>query len=117
MQQAIEDCGRDYRVAENRTPFAVDLVRSQDDAAPFVSCADQSEEDCRAEFIERQISHLVYDEHLGREIDSQPPVETSLPIRPPQIRYQIVSGHKVGRSVTPTCDTKFMLYQRGGQYT
>ena len=53
VQQAIQNRGRDDRVAEDRAPFAVTLVGCQDDAAPFVTCADQLEEDRRAEFIQR----------------------------------------------------------------
>src|SRR5580765_6446157 len=39
VQQAVEDRGRDDRVTEDRAPFAVALVGSQDDAAPFVARA------------------------------------------------------------------------------
>src|SRR5438128_9626880 len=95
MQQAIEDRRRDNRVTEDRTPFTVALVGSQNDAASFVAGADQLKEDRRAELIERQISPFIDDEYLGREIDSQPPVEASFAVRPPQVGHQIVSRHTV----------------------
>ena len=44
MQQAVEDPGRDDRVAEDRTPLAIAFVRSQKNAAPFITGADQLEE-------------------------------------------------------------------------
>ena len=45
VQQAVEDRRRDDRVAEDRSPIAVALVGSQNDAASFVARADQLEED------------------------------------------------------------------------
>src|SRR6185437_15217906 len=54
MQQAIED-----RVAEDRTPFAIAFVRSQDDAALFIAGADELKENSRTQLIQRQITHLV----------------------------------------------------------
>lgn len=53
VQQTIEDGGGDDRVAEDRTPFAVALVGSENDAASFVTGADELKEDCRAEFVQR----------------------------------------------------------------
>src|SRR6202012_2094863 len=62
VQQAVEDrCGGD-RVAEDRTPFAVAFVGSENDAAPFVAGADELEENGCAQIVQRQISHLVDDE-------------------------------------------------------
>src|SRR3982751_6272178 len=49
MQQAIEDRGRDDRVAEDRTPLAIAFVRSQDDAASFITGADELKENRRAQ--------------------------------------------------------------------
>ena len=107
MQQAVEDRGRDDRVAEDRAPFAVALVGRQDDAAPFVTRADQLKEDRRAEIIQWQISHLVDDEHLRCEIDSKPSVEASFTIGPAQV------GHQGGVSNRRTAITRAAL--RGGR--
>src|SRR5947209_15968049 len=62
MQQAIEDRGRDDRVAEDRTPLAIAFVRSQDDAASFITGADQLEENSCPQLIQRQIPHLINDQ-------------------------------------------------------
>ena len=75
MQQAIEDRGRDDRVAEDRTPLAIAFVRSQDDAASFITGADQLEENSCTQLIQRQIPHLIDDQHLRSQVDSQPAVQ------------------------------------------
>ena len=95
MEQAVEDRSRDDRVAEDRAPFAVALVRSENDASSFVTGADQLEENRRAQIVERQISHLVDDEDFRGQIDSQPAIQPSFALSSPQIRHQIVSSHEV----------------------
>ena len=59
MQQPIQDRRRDNRIAEDGTPFAVALVGSQNDAAPFVASADQLKEDRRTDLVQWQISHFI----------------------------------------------------------
>ena len=44
MQQAIQNGGRDDRVSENRTPVSIAVVGGKDDAAPFIPCTRQLEE-------------------------------------------------------------------------
>src|ERR1700761_2775510 len=68
MQQAVEDRSGDDRIAEDRTPFAVTLIGSENDAAPFVSSADELEENGRAQIVQRQISHLVDDEDFRSKV-------------------------------------------------
>src|ERR1700744_2748656 len=58
VQQAIEDCGGDDRVAEDRTPLAVAFVGRENDAAPFVAGADELEENRRSQIVQGQIYHL-----------------------------------------------------------
>jgi hypothetical protein len=50
---------RCVRLAENRTPFAIAFVRSQDDAAPFIAGADELKENSRTQLIQWQITHFV----------------------------------------------------------
>ena len=95
MQQAVEDRGRDDRVGENRTPFAIAFVRSQDDAAPFIAGADQLKENSRTQLIQWQITHLVDDRHLWGEIDAQPAVQAAFSVSASEIGYQIVRCHEV----------------------
>src|SRR5947208_16960187 len=85
VQQAIEDRGSDDRVAEDRAPFAVALVGSQNDAAPLLTGADQLKEDRRAELVQRQISHFVDDEDVGGKIEPQPSVEASSTVGTPEV--------------------------------
>src|SRR5689334_4054680 len=68
MEQSVEDGGRDDRIAENRAPVAVALIARQDDAASFVTSADELEEDGCTEVVQRQVAHLVDDQHLRREV-------------------------------------------------
>ena len=96
MQQTVEDGCCDDRVAEDRTPFAVAFVRSENDAASFVAGADELEENRRAQIVQRQISHLVDDEDLRRKIDAQAPIKPAFPVSAPEIGDQIVRGHEVG---------------------
>jgi len=49
VRQAIQDRRGDDRVAEDRAPLAITLVRGQDDAAPLIARADQLKEDRRAQ--------------------------------------------------------------------
>jgi hypothetical protein len=51
MQQTIKDGRGDDRIAEDRTPFAVALVGSENDAAPLIAGADELEEDRRTELV------------------------------------------------------------------
>src|SRR5579863_3558181 len=95
MEQAVEDRSRDDRIAEDRAPFAVALVRSENDASSFITGADQLEENRRAQIVEWQISHLVNNEDFGCEIDSQAAIQPSFAVSSPQIGHQIVSGHEV----------------------
>src|SRR5579863_9786814 len=66
MQQAVQYGRRDDRVAENRPPFAVALVGSENDAASFVAGTDELKEDRCAQIVQRQISHFVDDQDLRR---------------------------------------------------
>src|SRR5580658_6036767 len=85
VQQPVEDRGGDDRVAEDRTPFAVALVGSENDAASFVTGADELKEDRRAELVQRQVSHLIDDEDFGGKINAQPPVEPAFPVSTAEI--------------------------------
>ena len=95
MQKAIEDRRRDDGVAEDRTPFAVAFIRSENDAAPFVAGADELKEDRRAQIVQRQISHLIDDEDLRSKVNAQAPVESALPVSAPEIGDQIVGGYEM----------------------
>src|SRR5271165_6459138 len=95
VQEPVEDRGGDDRIAEDRTPFAVALVGSENDTASLVTGADELKEDGRAEFVQRQISHLIDDKDLGREVDAQSPVEPAFPISAAEIGHQIVRRHEV----------------------
>ena len=85
MQQAIEDRGGDDRVAEDRTPLAIAFVGSQDNAASFITGADQLEENSGAQLIQWQIPHLIDDQHLRSQVDSQPAVQPALSIRASEV--------------------------------
>src|SRR5215469_4353637 len=64
MQQTVEDGCGDDRITEDRAPLAVAFIRGQNDAASFVTSADQLEEDRRSQIVERQIAHFIDDEDL-----------------------------------------------------
>ena len=70
VQQSVEDGCCDDRVAEDRSPLAVALVRSEYDGASFIACADKLEEDSCAEIVQRQVSHFVNDQNLGNDVDA-----------------------------------------------
>ena len=53
MQQPVQNRCRDDRVPKDRTPVSVALVRSQNDAASFVTRADQLEEDRGSQIVQR----------------------------------------------------------------
>src|SRR5947207_6532880 len=95
MQEAVGYGGGDDRISEDRTPFAVALVGSENDAAPLVAGADKLEENRRAQVVQRQISHLVDDEDLRSQVNAQAAVEPSFPVSTPEIGEQIVRGHEV----------------------
>src|SRR5690349_13269614 len=101
MQQTIEDCRGDDRVAEDRTPFAVALVRSENDASSFVTGADQLEENRRAQIVQRQISHLVDDENLRGQVDAQPSIQPAFAVSTPEVGDQIVSRLAGSRPCRP----------------
>jgi hypothetical protein len=56
MQPLVKYGRSDDQIPEDRTPFAVAPVRCQDDAAAFVACTDELEEDGGAEIVQRQIA-------------------------------------------------------------
>jgi hypothetical protein len=95
VQQPVEDGGRNDRIAEDRTPLAVALVGSENNAASFVTGADELKEDGRAELVQRQIPHFVDDQNFGGEIDAQPPIKPAFPVSTAEIGYQIVRRHEV----------------------
>src|ERR1700722_13785468 len=55
VQQPVQDCSCDDRVSENRTPIPVALVRRQNDAASFIPCAHQLEEDRGPQIIQWKV--------------------------------------------------------------
>src|SRR5690606_1632431 len=77
MEQAIENRGGNNRIAENRAPVTIAFVRGQDDTAPFVAGTHQLEEDGGAQLVQWQVTHLIDDEDLGRQVHAHPPVETA----------------------------------------
>src|ERR1700741_3792248 len=74
MQQSIQNGGRDDRVSEDRTPVPVALVRSQDDAASFVPCTHQLEENRGPQIIQRQVTDFVDHQNFPRQINVPPAV-------------------------------------------
>ena len=59
----------DDRVAEDRSPFPVTLVGSENDTTSFVTGADKLEEDRCAQVVKRQVTHFVDHQHLRSQID------------------------------------------------
>ena len=68
MKQSIQNRGCDDCIAEDRTPLAIALVGNKYDAASFVAGADELKENRRAQLIQRQIAHLINDQHLRSKI-------------------------------------------------
>ncbi len=96
VQQPVQDRGRDDRIAEDRAPIAVALVRGQDDAAPFVARADQLEEDSSRP--DRPAAGSPFRQSPapsapGTRACADP---AGLRGRPAQIGHQIVRRHEVG---------------------
>src|SRR5580693_1397445 len=96
MQQTVQNGRGNDRISKDRAPIAIAFVRSQDDTAAFVTCAYQLEKDGGAQLVQRQVSHLIDDQNLGRQVDPHPPIQTAFPICTPKISNQVVGGHEVG---------------------
>ena len=64
MQDPVQDCGSDDMVAENFSPLTVRLVRGKDRRRLLISPRNQIEEAMGSFTIERQISHLVYNQEM-----------------------------------------------------
>jgi hypothetical protein len=75
-------------VSENRAPVPVTL----DDAAPFVPCAHQLEENRGSQIIERQVTDFVDHQNFRRQVDAHTAIQLAFAIRSPQVRRQVVRG-------------------------
>jgi hypothetical protein len=71
------------------------FVGSENDAASFVTSADELKEDRCAQIVQRQISHFIDDQDPPRKKDAQAPVDRALLVSPAEIGNQIVRGHEV----------------------
>src|SRR5207244_7471352 len=96
MQEPVQYRRGDDRVAENRTPVTVALVRGQEDTAALVPPADELEEDRGPQIVQRQVTHFINHQNLGGQIDPHPPVQPTFAIGFPQVRGQIVRGDEIG---------------------
>jgi hypothetical protein len=88
MKQAIEDRGRDHGIAEHVPPFADRSIGRDQNAAPFVTAADQLEEQMRRFRLEREITQLVDDQQLGLGEVGDPLVELAVGIGFGELRDQ-----------------------------
>jgi len=95
MEQPVQDRRCDNRISKDRTPVSLAFVGSQDDAAAFVSRADQLEEDRGSEIIERQVSYFVNHQELGRQVDSHPAIQAPFTIGWSQIPRQIMGRNEI----------------------
>lgn len=95
MKQPVQDgCGND-RISEDRAPIAVAFVRSENDAASFVTGTDKLKENGCTQIIEWQVPHFVDDENFGRQIDAHAPIESAFTVSTSKIVDQIMRRHKV----------------------
>ena len=65
MRQAIEQCGRHFRIAEHAGPFTEAEVRRDRHAGALIELAEQVEEQGSAGRAERQIAELVQDYEIA----------------------------------------------------
>ena len=68
MQEAIEDGGGDYGIAEHGAPLADAAVAGDQDGTPLVAAADELEEEVRGIGLQRQVAALVNDQELGFDV-------------------------------------------------
>ncbi len=71
MQQPVEQCGGDHRVAEHLTPFGEAAVGGEHHGALLVACADQLEEQVGAFPGQGQVADLVDDQQCGPGVEAQ----------------------------------------------
>ena len=70
VEEAIEQCGGDDRVAEDVAPFREAAIRGENHGALFVAGVDQLEEEVGAAVADRQIADLVDDQQRGSAVEA-----------------------------------------------
>ena len=64
-RDAVEDRGRDHRIAEHGTPFADRAVAGDQQAGSLVAVGEDLEQQFRAGAAERQVTQFVADQQVG----------------------------------------------------
>ena len=88
VEQAVEDGGRYYGVAEHGAPFADGAVRGHQHGAALVATADELEEQVRGIRLERQIAEFVDDQQLGLGVVRQALLEPAFAMRLGELGHQ-----------------------------
>ena len=102
MQQPVQDGRGHDRVAEHVTPVTERLIRGQQDAAAFVTCGNDLEQQMGGARRHRQVAELVDDEQL--RLDQT--LKTRVPWLGPMGPHQGGHEHRGGDEA----DTAILLY-------
>ena len=66
MDDAIDECRREARVAKDAIPLAELKVGRDDQALSLIPVSDEMEQEFRRFFCERDVSHLVQNDQVCR---------------------------------------------------
>src|SRR5439155_10817112 len=95
VEKTVQNGGGHDRVTEDLTPFGESLVRRQDDAASFIARGDQREEGGGGHSVVRPDAELVDDQHFGRQVDTQPTVQSVLDLRSAKVFQEFMGSDQV----------------------
>src|SRR5690606_14137730 len=94
VEQAVEDRGRDDRIAEDAAPFADRTVARDEQAPALVAARDELEEEMRSLGLEREVAELVDDQKLRLGPVLEPLLEPALELGLAELGHQRVRRHE-----------------------
>jgi hypothetical protein len=97
VQQPIQDGGGHDGVAEHAAPLGNRAVARHQHGATLVSPAHELEEQVRCVRLERQVAQLIHHQQLGLGEVDQLLLQTTLGMRPGQLRHQAGRRHEQRR--------------------
>ena len=107
VQEPVEQCGRDDRIAEDLTPFREAAVRGEDHGPLFVAGVDELEEQVGAAGCDRKVADLIDNQQGGPGIEADLLGQPALTFGLTQRRDQFGQGCAVNASSSlHGCDAK-----------
>lgn len=94
VQQPVQDCGGDHRIAEHAAALRRRAVALHKHRAALVAAAHQLEEQVGSVGLERQVALLVDDQQLGLREVEELLLEPAFGVRSRQLRHQACRRHE-----------------------